>query len=345
MINLEQQNWGNLPEGAVTLYTLRNSKGMLARVTNYGAILTELHAPARQGQPANVVCGFDNLAQYVKGHPYFGTTTGRVANRIARAEFELDGKTFKLAANNGRNHLHGGIKGFDKTVWKGEPVNQHAAVNFSYLSPDGEEGYPGNLSVQVRYALTEDNELRIDYQATTDQATPVNLTNHSYFNLAGSGTIYDHELMLAAENYTPTDDELIPTGEIASVRGKPVDFTQPRPIGSRLKELNCQPIGYDHNFVLNSQDNSLKLAAQVFEPKSGRFMETLTTEPAIQLYTGNFLDGSLTGIGGVVYAQHTAFCLETQHHPDAVHQPNFPSIILRPGQTFRSTTVYRFAVR
>lgn len=346
MTYLEQQSWGQTPEGAdILLYTLRNGKGMLAKVTNYGAILTELHAPDRQGQSANVTWGFDNLAQYLKGHPFFGATTGRVANRIAQARFQLDGKEFNLAANNGRNHLHGGIKGFDKVAWKSEPLKQQTAVRFSYLSPDGEEGYPGNLSTSVTYALTDSNELKIDYTATSDKATPVNLTNHAYFNLAGSGKVYEHELMLAAEHYTPTNDELIPTGEVAAVRGTPVDFTQPTPIGARLHQLASKPVGYDHNFVLQSNNGSLKLAAQVYEPKSGRFMETFTTEPAIQLYTGNFLDGSLTGLGGVIYHQHSALCLETQHYPDAVHHPHFPSIILRPGQTFKSTTVYRFGTR
>ncbi len=345
---IQKSEFGKLPDGtAADLYTLTNRKGMVAKITTYGALVTELHTPDRDGKLGNVVLGFDNLEQYAKGHPFFGAIAGRVANRIAKGKFTLDGKEYTLAVNNGPNSLHGGLKGFDKVVWKAEPVaaTDGVSLKLTYLSRDGEEGYPGNLSVTVVYTLTEQNELRIDYTATTDQATPVNLTNHSYFNLAGSGSILNHELVLMADRYTPTDDTLIPTGELASVKGTPVDFTKPAAIGSRFDQLTATPKGYDHNFVLNSGGKSLALAARVHDPKSGRVMEVWTTEPGVQFYTGNFLDGSRTGLGGVVYAQHHGFCLETQHFPDSVNHPNFPSSILRPGQTLKSTTTHKFSAK
>jgi aldose 1-epimerase len=346
MTKLEQQDWGKLPDGtAVKLYTLTNRKGMVAKITSYGAILTELHVPDRNGKAENIVLGFDNLDQYLKGHPGFGATIGRVANRIANARFTLDGLEYKLAANNGPHHLHGGSKGFDKVVWEAQPVQTsgpEVAIQFNYLSKDGEENYPGNLSVTVVYTLTDDNELRIDYTAKTDKATPVNLTNHSYFNLAGSGDVLGHELMLAADRYTPVDDGLIPTGEIASVNGTALDFTKPMVIGARLEQLKPKPGGYDHNYVLNGGGRSLALAARVQEPKTGRVMEVHTTEPGMQLYTANFLDGKLSGVGGAVYKKHSGLCLETQHFPDSVNHPNFPSMILRPDQTYRTTTVFKF---
>ncbi len=346
--NIQKSAFGKLADGTeVDLYTLANGKGVVAKITTYGAMVTELHTPDRAGQPGNIVLGFDNLEQYAKGHPFFGCTVGRVANRVAKGKFTLDGKEYSLAVNNGPNSLHGGLKGFDKVVWKAEtvPAKDGVAVKFTYLSRDGEEGYPGNLSVTVVYTLTEKNELRIDYTATTDKATPVNLTNHGYYNLAGSGSILDHELMLTADRYTPTDDKLIPTGELAPVKGTPVDFTKAAAIGSRLQQLTAKPTGYDHNFVLNDGGKSLGLAARVHDPKSGRVMEVWTTEPGIQLYTGNFLDGSVKGLGGVVYAQHHGFCLETQHFPDSVNHPNFPSTILKPGQTFKSTTTHKFSAK
>jgi aldose 1-epimerase len=340
------KDFGKMPDGSpVKLYTLSNSKGMVAKLMDYGAILTELHVPDRQGKSANVVLGFDNLGQYLGGHPHFGATTGRVANRIAKARFTLDGHEYKLAANNGPNHLHGGLKGFDKVLWNSKVLPgsaSEAVVQFSYLSKDGEEGYPGNLSVTVLFALTEDNALRIEYAATTDKSTPVNLTNHSYFNLATGGDILSHELKLSADQYTPADNELIPTGKIASVKGTPLDFTKPTAIGARIEQLKPNPGGYDHNFVVNGGGKSLVLAARVLEPTSGRVMEVLTTEPGIQLYTGNFLDGKLKGFGGVIYNRYGGFCLETQHYPDSINQPHFPSVVLRPGQTFKSTTVYKF---
>jgi aldose 1-epimerase len=348
-MKLEHKVFGKTPDGAdVKIYTLSNGKGMTARVTEYGAILTELWVPDRNGKPGNVVLGFDNLDRYVKGHPFFGATTGRVANRIAKGKFTLDGKEYTLAVNNGPNHLHGGIKGFDKKVWRSRPsrgLSREVAVEFTYTSPDGEEGYPGTLTTTVVYTLTDDNELRIDYTATTDKATIVNLTNHSYFNLGESGSILDHVLMINAGRYTAADDTLIPTGELAPVKGSGLDFTQPRRIGDRIADYMSFAKGYDHNFVLDSGGKSLALAARVQEPKSGRVMEVWTTEPGVQLYCGNHLDGSLAGIGGAVYRQHTGFCLETQHFPDSINKPGFPSVILRPGQTFKSTTSHRFAAK
>jgi aldose 1-epimerase len=340
--SIQRTTFGKLPEGtAVELFTLRNAHGLLAKITNYGTIITELHVPDRHGALGDVVLGFDNLAQYLRGHPCFGCTVGRVANRIARGRFVLDGKTYTLAVNNGPNHLHGGLRGFDKVLWQATPL-EGAAVKFAYTSPEGEEGYPGTLAVEVIMSLTDADELRIDYSAVTDQPTPVNLTNHSYFNLAGQGDVLAHELMLAADYYTPANADSIPTGQIAPVKGTPLDFCTPHPIGSRFSQLRCEPIGYDNNFVLNGGGKSLAFAARVFEPASGRVMELFTTEPGVQLYTANFLDGSLTGKGGAVYRRHAAFCLETQHYPDSVNQPKFPSVILRPGQTYRQTTVHKF---
>jgi aldose 1-epimerase len=339
---VRKSSFGKLPDDtAVDLYTLENANGLVAKVTNYGTIISELHVPDRDGKYGDVVLGFDNLEQYLKGHPCFGCTVGRVANRIAKGRFTLDGKTYTLAVNNGPNHLHGGLEGFDKKVWKAEP-QQGAAVKFTYISPDGEEGYPGTLTAAVTMTLTDDNGLRLDYHAITDKPTPVNLTNHSYFNLAGCGDALQHELILAADYYTPSDSTLIPTGEIKPVRGTPMDFTRPHPIGSRFSQVHAVPPGYDHNYVLNGGGKGLALAARVCEPESGRVMEVHTTEPGVQLYTANFLDGSLTGKGGIVYRQHAAFCLETQHFPDAVNQPRFPSVILRPGQIYRQTTDFKF---
>jgi aldose 1-epimerase len=353
---VEQLSFGKTEDGQpITLYVLTNGKGMTAKVMTYGAILTELDVPDRDGKPADVVLGFDDLKGYLKGHPFFGATVGRVANRIAKGRFTLDGKDYRLAVNNGPNALHGGLKGFDKQVWEAAVVGQRmgvrdrVGVRFRYDSKDGEEGYPGNLSVRVTYTLSGDNSLQIDYEATTDKPTPVNLSNHSYFNLAGqgSGTILDQEIQLAADRYTPVDETLIPTGEIKSVEGTPLDFRKLTAIGARIDQLKGkdQPGGYDHNFVLNSGGKKLALAAFVSDPKSGRVMEMDTTEPGVQFYTGNFLDGKLKGKGGVAYPQHGGFCLEAQHFPDSVHHANFPSVILRPGQTYRQTTVYRFSTR
>lgn len=345
-MKVESSVFGKLADGTeIKIYSLSNSKGMVAKVTDYGAILTELWVPDRNGKAGNVVLGFDNLDRYVKGHPFFGATTGRVANRIAKGKFTLEGKDYTLAVNNGPNHLHGGVKGFDKRVWQSRVMrglSREASVEFTYTSPDGEEGYPGELKTTVVYTLTDDNELRIDYTATTDAPTIVNLTNHSYFNLGESGSILDHVLTINADRYTATDATLIPTGELAPVQGTGLDFTAPHRIGERISGYMDFAKGYDHNFVLNSGGKAYSMAAKVEEPKSGRVMETWTTEPGIQLYCGNHLDGSLTGVGGVVYKQHTGFCLETQHFPDSVNQPAFPSVVLRPGQKFKSTTAYRF---
>ena len=342
-------DFGKTPEGTpVEKYVLSNGK-MTVKVITYGAIITEIDVPDRNGKVADVVLGFDSLEGYLGSHPYFGAATGRVANRIAKAKFTLDGKEYKLAANNGPNTLHGGLKGFDKVVWKASDVSGPAgpAVKMSYLSPDGEEGFPGNLSVSVTYTVTADNELRIDYSATTDKATPVNITNHSYFNLAGpgAGSILGHEVMLEADLYTPVDDTLIPTGETTSVQGTPLDFTRPATLGSRIGELKGEPGGYDHNYVLRGGGKALTLAARVTEPESGRVLEMFTSEPAVQLYTANFLDGTLKGKQGVIYKKQQAFCLEAQHYPDSANQPKFPSTILRPGSTYTQTTIYKFSTR
>lgn len=345
---LKSDSFGTMPDGTpVKIYTLANSRGMTVKITEYGGIITELWVPDRQGKPDDVVLGFDNLQEYTKGHPFFGAIAGRVANRIAKGRFTLDGKDYTLAVNNGPNHLHGGKEGFDKKVWKSRalPATDRAvAVEFAYTSPDGEEGYPGTLAVKVTYTLTEESELRIDYEAVTDKATPVNLTNHSYFNLAGRGDVLGHLLRLDADRYTPADAGLIPTGDIAPVKGTGLDFTQPRRLGERITEFESFAKGYDHNFVINGGGSKLTLCARVEEPTSGRVMEISTTEPGVQLYTGNHLDGKRTGVGGIVCGRHSGFCLETQHYPDAINKPQFPSVVLRPGRAFQSTTVMKFSV-
>jgi len=332
---IEEREFGKLPDGTVVRqFTLRNANGLVARVISYGATITELQTPDRNGAMTNVVLGASTLEEYLKG-VNAAAVIGRVANRIAGAKFTLDGVEYKLAANNGPNHIHGGRVGFAKVAWRAEalPVGERAAsVRFTYLSKDGEEGYPGNLTVKVTYTLNDDNELRVDYEAATDKATPVNLTNHAYFNLAGHGDVLDHELWLAADRYTPADDLLIPTGAIAGVKGTPLDFTTPTRVGARIDQLRPKPNGYDHNFVINGGGKSLVPTARVTEPKSGRVMEVRTTEPGVQLYTGNHL-------------KHGALCLETQHYPDSVNQQAFPSTILRPGETFKSTTVFAFSAK
>ncbi len=339
-------NFGKTKEGTpVEIYTLTNGKSLTARITTYGAIVTELIVPDRAGKAGDVILGFDNLNQYLAGHPYFGAIVGRVGNRIARGRFKLNGIEYKLAANNGPNHLHGGLKGFDKVVWDAEPMTtaEGPALKLSYTSKDGEEGYPGNLSCTVIYTVTPGNELKIEYKAATDKATPVNLTNHMYFNLAGpgSGDVLGHVVMMRADRYTPVDDTLIPTGEIAAVKGTPMDFTTPFAIGARIAQVKG---GYDHNWVLNSGGSKAPvLAVRVRESKSGRVMEVYTTQPGVQFYTGNFLDGSVKGLGGA-YQKHYGFCLETQHFPDSVNHPNFPSSILAPGRTYHEMTVYKFLV-
>lgn len=357
LMSIKQRDFGKTKDGdPVELYTLTNDHGMVAKVMTYGAILTELHVPDKNGKSADVVLGFDNLDQYLKGHPFFGAIAGRYANRIAKGQFDLDGQTYHLPINNGPNTLHGGIKGFDKYVWKARPLqsigtgdtgeNDEVGVEFSMMSPDGDQGFPGNLNVTVTYTLKNDNSLKIDYKATTDKDTVVNLTNHSYFNLAGenSGTIEDQILTLNADHYTPVDATLIPTGQIASVKGTVFDFTKPTVIGARINEVpGGPPVGYDHNFVLNSGGGSLAFCARVKDPKSGRVMEVRTTQPGVQFYTGNFLDGKLTGIGGTTYDKHDALCLETQHFPDSPNHPKFPTTELKPGQTYHQVTVFKFS--
>ena len=334
----------------VELYTLTNANGMEARIMTYGGAVVSLKAPDRNGKLGDVVLGYETLDGYLKNNPYFGAIIGRYGNRIGKARFSLDGKEYPLGKNNGENTLHGGLKGFDKVVWKGKEVKSRdgGGLELTYLSKDGEEGFPGNLSVTVSYTLTNQNELKIEYSARTDKTTVVNLTNHSYFNLAGEGSILQHELMINAGRFTPVDAGLIPTGELRSVKGTPMDFTQFAGIGTRIDQQDEQLTfgrGYDHNWVLNNATGKLAVAAKAYEPVSGRVMEVLTTEPGIQFYSGNFLDGTIAGKGGQVYKQRYGFCLETQHFPDSPNKPGFPSTVLKPGQRYNSSTIYRFSVR
>jgi aldose 1-epimerase len=344
--------FGKTADGAaVDLYTLKNAAGMEVAITTYGGRIVSLKAPGRDGKFADVVLGFDNLEGYLGEHPYFGALVGRYGNRIAKGRFKLDGKEYKLATNNGANSLHGGLKGFDKMVWVGREVpGGDPSVELTYLSKDGEEGYPGNLTEKVTYTLTAANELRIDYSATTDKDTVVNVTNHSYFNLAGQGqgNILSHVVQLNAAKFTPVDAGLIPTGQLKSVEGTPFDFRQPTVIGARINDKDEQVTrggGYDHNFVVDGAPGTLRLAARVTEPTSGRVLEVSTTEPGVQFYTGNFLDGTVKGKGGVAYAKRTGFCLETQHFPDSPNHPDFPTTTLKPGAEYKSTTVFKFSVQ
>lgn len=344
------RHYGTTAEGkTVEEYTLSNASGMEVKLITFGGILTSIHVPDRNGNFANVALGFDSLAKYEAEHPYFGAITGRYANRIAGGKFELDGLEYPLHKQDGRSSLHGGRVGFDKRIWSARQVDH--GVELSYLSPDGEEGYPGNLKVKVRYSLNIDNVLRIDYSATTDAPTVLNLTNHSYFNLMGEGegTIYDHILTLNADRYTPTDASQVPTGEIAPVAGTPFDFRLPKAIGPGQRSAHPQIVmakGYDHNFVLKRAglaDGELGFAARVYEPRSGRVMEVWTTEPGVQFYAGNVLDTTLVGASGRLYRQSDGLALETQHFPDSPNQPGFPSTVLRPGERFQSATEYRFS--
>jgi aldose 1-epimerase len=343
--------FGTTPDGeAVQLFTLTNGNGIEIKATSYGGIIISLKTPDRSGELGDIVLGYDNLQSYIDGSPYFGSIIGRYGNRIGSARFELDGEVYTLAANDGENHLHGGVQGFDKVVWSGEPFDHETGVGvvFRYVSNDGEEGYPGNLQVQVTYTLNNADELVVDYLAVTDKATPVNLTQHAYFNLkdAGESDILGHELMIAADAYTPVDATLIPTGDISPVEGTPFDFRAPSAIGARIGAADSQLEfggGYDHNWVLNGTSaDGMTLAARVLEPTTGRTLEILTDEPGIQFYSGNFLDGTFTGKGGVVYQHRTGFCLETQHFPDSPNKPDFPSTILRPEEEYRTRTVFRF---
>jgi aldose 1-epimerase len=344
-MSIKERDFGHTEDGMpVELYTMTNKHGIVAKVMTYGAILTELDVPDRHGNFADIVLGFNNLDQYLKGHPFFGAIAGRYANRIAKGQFTLDGETYHLPLNNGPNSLHGGLKGFDKAVWKAEPMESEEGPSLilTLFSPDGDQGYPGNLHVTVTYTLTDENALKIDYTATTDKDTVVNLTNHSYFNLAGegSGSIKDHLLTINADQYTPVDDTQIPTGEIADVKGTPFDFTKATDIGLRIDMVSP---GYDHNYVLYSQNGMLAIAARVKDPKSGRVMEVWTTQPGVQLYTGNHLDGKLSGISGKPYEKHGALCLETQHFPDSPNHPNFPTTELKPGEKYHQETVFKFS--
>jgi aldose 1-epimerase len=341
--------FGTVDGKEVDLYVLTNENGVVAKIMNYGATITELDAPDRNGNLDDVVLGFDTLAGYLQKEPYFGAVVGRVGNRIAKGRFTLGGKAYQLATNDGPNHLHGGNKGFDKVVWDARVVSDGKvpAVEFTYLSRDGEEGYPGNCTVRVTYALSGANELSLNYVVTTDKDTPVNVTNHSYFNLGGpeKGGILGHVLQIDAERYTPVDSTLIPTGELRAVAGTPMDFRQPTRIGEHLREVGGNPTGYDHNYVLNGGGGALAPVATVYEPNSGRVMDIASTEPGVQFYSGNFLDGTLTGKKGVVYRQYGALALETQHFPDSVNQPNFPSYVLKAGRTYTSETVLKFSTR
>lgn len=338
----------------IRLHTLKNTAGTTVKVTNYGAIITSIVVPDRHGKMADVALGYDSVEEYINAvdKPYFGAVVGRYGNRIGQGTFSLDGETYSLAINNGANHLHGGTVGFDKVVWKADYNESNNSIALSYLSKHLEEGYPGNLQVRVTYTLTEDNSLVVDYYATTDRATPVNLTQHTYFNLKGegNGTILDHELMLNAKKFTPVDEGLIPTGEMGEVAGTPFDFTSSKPIGRDIGEDHKQLAlagGYDHNWILDKDlaDDSLTLAARVYEPSSGRVLEVDTKEPGIQFYCGNFLDGRLQGKSNKTYVYRGGFCLETQHFPDSPNKPEFPSTILKPGAEYKTQTIFRFSTK
>jgi aldose 1-epimerase len=349
--SIEVTAFGQTPDGPANLYTLKNKNGMTVKITNYGGIVTSISVPDKQGQFDDVVLGFDSLQLYLDGHPYFGAIVGRYGNRIGKGRFSLDGTTYALAVNNGENHLHGGIKGFDKHLWKAEPLEEDTRVGLKItrVSKDMEEGYPGNLSIEVSYWLDNQNALTIDYLASTDKKTICNLTNHSYFNLAGAGNgdILNHEMHILADQITPVDEGLIPTGEFMPVEGTPFDFTNPTSIGAGVNNEHPQIKfggGYDHNYVLR-ESGGLRLAATVYERNSGRFMEVRTTEPGVQFYCGNFLDGTLVGKGGKTYNRRYGLCLETQHYPDAPNQDAFPSVVLEPGQKYKTTTSYSFSVK
>jgi aldose 1-epimerase len=350
---IKKEASGKSPDGKpVDLYILKNKHGMEVRAMTYGGAVVSIRVPDRKGHFDDVALGFDKADDYTAKVPYFGAIIGRYGNRIGGAKFTLDGKEYTLPKNDGPNSLHGGTKGFDKVLWAAEPFEKPGEVGviFKHTSPNGDQGYPGDLKVTVTYTLNDNNELIFKYHATTDKPTPVNLTNHTYFNLAGDGKgdILGHELMLNADYFTPVDKTLIPTGKIESVKGTPFDFTKLMAIGARINDKDEQLIlghGYDHNFVINRKDKGLTLAARVYEPTSGRVMEVYTTEPGIQFYSGNFLDGTLTGKEGRVYKHRYGFCLETQHYPDSPNHPNFPSTILKPGQTYESETMYKFSTR
>jgi aldose 1-epimerase len=348
---VQQEKFGTREGRPVNLYTLKNAHGIEIKAMNYGGIIVSIRVPDRKGQFADVVLGHDKLEGYIPNPPYLGAIVGRYANRIANGTFTLDGKAYTLPKNDGPNTLHGGTtRTFDKVAWEAEPLKGKNGVAFSYLSKDGEEGFPGNLKVKVTYTLTDSNELLIDYEATADKATPINVSQHSYFNLAGQGTgdILDHEVMINADRFTPVDKNLIPTGELRPVKGTPMDFTTAMKIGARIDD-NYEQLqlghGYDHNYVLNRKGPGMQLAARVYEPTSGRVLEVSTTQPAVQFYSGNFLDGTVTGKEDRVYKRRYGFCLETQHFPDSPNHPNFPSTILKPGETFHQKTSFKFSAK
>lgn len=346
-MSVRSKMFGKTPDGkTVQQFTLSNANGMMVKIINYGATVTDLLVPDSTGKATDVVLGFDNLDGYLHNTSYFGCIVGRYANRIAKGKFKLGGKTYSLAKNDNGNHLHGGIVGFDKVIWQATPirVKDGTALFMAYTSNNGEEGYPGTLKVFVTYTLTNNNELKIGYEATTDKPTPVNVTHHSYFNLAGAGTgdILQHQMMINADKFTAVDQHLIPTGVLQNVTGTSLDFTSPHTIGERIADIEG---GYDHNFVLRKTSDSLSLAARVYEPTSGRIMEVYTTEPGLQFYSGNFLDGNTIGKGNTAYKKHFGFCLEAQHYPDSPNHPKFPSVILKPGKTYRQTTIYKFSIK
>jgi aldose 1-epimerase len=348
---ITKASFGTTKDGkTVDVYTLKNSNGVEARIINYGGIVLSLKVPDKAGQMGDVVLGYDTLAEYEKETPYFGCLVGRYGNRIAKGKFTLNGQTYTLATNNYPNALHGGVKGFDKVVWDAKPASspKGPAVELSYVSKDGEEGYPGTLTVKAVYTLTDDNALQLDYTATTDKDTVVNLTQHSYFNLAGKGDILGHVVQINADKFTPVDVTLIPTGELKPVDGTPFDFRKPTAIGERVN-ANDEQIkfggGYDHNWVIIKPMGELGLQARVTEPTTGRVLEVLSTEPGLQFYCGNFLDGKLKGKGGWVYQHRNGFCMEPQHYPDSPNQPSFPSVVLKPGQTYKNTIIYKLSVQ
>ncbi len=346
---ITRASFGNLPDGKeVDIYTLKNGQSEV-RITNYGARIVSLSVPDKNGQIGDVTTGFDTLEEYLQENPYFGAVVGRYGNRIANGRFTLDGKNYTLARNNGPNALHGGERGFDKVVWKAKELSGNdPALELTYVSADGEEGYPGTLTTVVTYTLTNNNALKIDYKLSTDKLTVANVTNHAYFNLKGSGDILDHQIQINASRFTPVGASLIPNGEMRPVKGTPFDFNVLTPIGARINDSDAQIKfggGYDHNFVLDSSDGSLAKAVEVYEPTTGRVMEVFTTEPGVQFYTGNFLDGKLKGKRGTIYEKRSAFCLETQHFPDSPNRKNFPTAELHPGQDRQSTTIYQFSTR
>ena len=346
-MNIRREHFGMMPDGReVELFTLTNDRGIEIKIINYGGIITALNVPDRHGKMGDVVLGHDNLDGYLHRSRYFGALIGRYGNRIRQGQFTLNGVEYHLPINNGKNHLHGGLKGFDKVVWEAEEIPD--GLRLTYRSWDGEEGYPGNLEAVVTYQLTDRNELRIEYRAHTDQDTIVNLTNHSYFNLAGAGTILDHQLTISADAFTPVDDTLIPTGELRPVRNTPMDFTNATAIGAHLgnldEQLKLAGGGYDHNFVLRGRLGELRTVARLHDPESGRTLEVTTTEPGLQFYAGTWLDGSIIGKLGQAYEKYSGCCLETQHFPDSPNHPSFPSVVLKSGEEYRTTTIYRFSV-